>query len=446
MFDLIGDREGTEYFSRMSIASHGAERDTGHTGNFFNILWAIPGIKQSGPDATGAWMEEFGAWYFDLARRADGSFVHLGPPGLKHDKYNRWDCTGAYLLSYAMPLKNIYLTGKEPSKIPQLGVAAARRLIDDGRGWSNKDRNSFYDKLTTAQLIERLESWSPTVRERAAMALARDKGADHVPALAKMLGSAKIEARYGACQALAQLRGKSAPAVAKLQMALKADDLWLRIKAAEALASIGEPATPAVPELLKMIARGSTESDPRGMEQRYLSFAVFGKLLKNSLEGVDRDQLTAAVRAGLQNEDGRARGTIGGIYRQLSYDEIKPLLPAIHRAIVEPAPSGIMFASGVRLSGVELLAKHDIREGMELCFDVMEIDKWGKQDRIKRCLRALKSYGAAAKPVLPELHQLEDDLRAHREARNLKPLIDLTRSVAREIESATGEVKLRSLN
>ena len=49
LFNLLGEAKGAEFFSRMSIASHGPERDTGHTGNFFNILWSIPGVAQSGP-------------------------------------------------------------------------------------------------------------------------------------------------------------------------------------------------------------------------------------------------------------------------------------------------------------------------------------------------------------------------------------------------------------
>ena len=72
----------------------------------------------------------------------------------------------------------------------------------------------------------------------------------------------------------------------------------------------------------------------------YLCFALFGTLLKKSLDGVDRDLLRTAVAAGLRNQDGRARGEVGSIYQRLSYDELKPLLPAILDAIVTPAPSG----------------------------------------------------------------------------------------------------------
>ena len=192
LFDQMGEANGAEFFSRMSVASHGPERDTGHTGNFFNILWAMPGVARSGPKATGAWMNEFGAWYFDLARRWDGTFIHQGPPAKTNDAYGDWDATGAYLLAYAMPLKKICLTGKRPSIAPQLDAAAAQSLILDGRGWSNKDRNSAYDKLGGDQLFECLESWSPVVRERAAMALARRKDAP-VPALLKLLESSRLE-------------------------------------------------------------------------------------------------------------------------------------------------------------------------------------------------------------------------------------------------------------
>jgi len=444
MFNLLGEPEGAEFFSRMSTASHGAERDTGHTGNFFNILWSLPGVAQSGPHATGAWMQEFGAWYFDLARRWDGTFLHQGPPQMRNDKYGNWDCTGDYLLSYAMPLRKIHLTGKNPGVVPQVDAAAAQVLILDGRGWSNKDRNSAYDKLSVEQLVARLSSWSPVVRKRAAMALARREGAP-VGVLVKMLDAPRLETRYGACQALAMLKDKAA-AVRALKKSLHHEDMWLRIKAAEALANIGEPAMSTVPELLKMLVKEPSKSDPRGMEQRYLSFAVFGKMLKNSLEGVDRDLLRDAVRAGLRNQDGRSRGTVGGIYQQLTYEEIKPLLPAIHEAIVVPAPSGIMFASGVRLQGIAILAKHRIREGMPLCIQIMEIDKWGKKNRITQCLKILGTYGAAAKPVLPQLRQLEQDLLAHKEARMLEPVIEQAQALIKEIENTTGTVELRRMN
>jgi len=444
LFNLMGEKKPAEFFSRMALASHGPERDGGHTGNFFNILWSLPAVAQSGPHATGAWMQEFGGWYFDLARRSDHSFLHQGPAQMKNDSYNNWDCTGGYLLAYAMPLRKIWLTGKRPSVTPQLNATSAQKVILDGRGWTNKDRNSAYDKLDPDSLLESLGSWSPTVRKRAAMALARRKNVPIDPII-KMLDSTSLYARYGACQALAHLKKSSPQAVATLRKQLKHEDLWLRVKAAEALAHIGQPAMGVLPELLTMIAKGPTLEDPRAMEQRYLSFAVFGKLLRKSLDGVDEKLLQQAIVAGLQNQDGRARGSIGGVYQKLSYEKIKPLLPAIHEAIVTPAPSGIMFASGVRVSGLEVLATHRIKEGLPLCLEVMELTKWGKNGRIKRCLDALEKYGPAAKSLLPELKQLEEDLSSHREAKMLKTHTERVRKIIQSLEKTTNKVELRSI-
>lgn len=410
LFHLIDEAQGADFFSRMSLAAHGPERDTGHTGNFFNMHWAMPGVSLSGPNATGAWMKEFGSWYFDLARSSDARFVHLGPPEEDRDSYANWDCSGSYLLAYAMPLKKLYITGKKATARSTVDATTAGEIIDDGRGWSNKDRNSFYDSLSDEQLIERLRSWSPVVRERAAMAIGRRRNTSIEPLL-EMLDSPDIHARYGACQAIAKLRGRAAVAVESLQNSLSHEDLWLRVKAAEALAGIGQAANKAIPQLLELLAQVDPEKDPRGMQQRYLSFALFDRdgLLQRSLDGVDRPALYNAVRAGLRNQDGRARGSISSIYSKLSLDEIKPLLPAIYEAIVQPAPSGEMFADNIRVEGLKLLAEHHIEEGIEaLVMYTRDQNPWASEIRTPELMKILLLYGTHAKTVIPKLNRLAD--------------------------------------
>ena len=455
LFNLLGEAKGAEFFSRMSTASHGPERDTGHTGNFFNILWSLPGVAQSGPNATGAWMNEFGAWYFDLARRWDGSFPHQGPPEKDNDSYGGWDATGGYLLAYAMPLKKIYLTGRRPGVAPQLDATAAQAIILDGRGWSNKDRNSAYDKLSGDQLLECLGNWSPVVRERAAMALARRKEVP-IPPLVIMLDSPRIEARYGACQALIALRGRSVPAIETLLKSLADPDLWLRIKAAEALASIGAPAMKAVPKLLELLAQVDPKNDPRGMQQRYFSFALFdgggehgAGMLNRSLDGVDRKLLYQAVRAGLKNQDGRARGSISSVYRNLSAEEIKPLLPAILQAVAEPAPSGEMFADEIRVEGLRVLAKHRLKEGIGACVKyTRDQNPWDSQERTPKLMEILLTYGTHAKAVIPELTRIADYFEKDEKdfPRNLMIMkAKCVRETIRVIEASTDTPELISI-
>ena len=395
-------------------------------------------------------MNEFGSWYFDLARKWDGTFLHQGQPEFEEDSYAGWDCTGGYLLAYAMPLKKIVLTGKRPSVAPQLDTAAAQALISDGCGWDNKDRNSAYDKFSGDQLIERLGSWSPVVRERAAMALARRKEIS-IPRLMEMLESPDLESRYGACQALTALRKRSSPAVETLRKLLTQEDLWLRIKAAEALAKIGTPAMQAVPQLLEQLAQIDKENDPRGMQQRYLSFALFddGGMLSQSLDGVDREALYKGVKAGLKNQDGRARGSIGSVYRNLSFEEIKPILPAIYQAIIEPAPSGEMFADSIRVEGLRLLANHRIEEGISACVNyTRDQNPWDSQERTPELMKVLISYGTHATSVIPELtkiaHYFEKD-EPNFPPKLMRMKAKCIRETIRAIEASTESPKLNQL-
>lgn len=450
LFNRLGEARSAEFFTRMAVASHGNERDCGHTGNYFNLLWSLPAIALAGPQATGAWMEEFGAWYHDLARRWDGSFTHQGPPEPEHDSYHSWDASGAYLLAYALPRKKIVLTGSRTRIGPSLSHDEAQSLIVDGRGWDNKDRTSFYDQLAESELIERLGSWSPIVQERAAAALAR-RSQRPLTEIIALLDSENLNARVGACLALEALNAQAEPAVPQLRQALKHRDLWLRIRAAYALAAIGKPAQQALPEMLELIARGPTPEDPRGMEQRFVCFAIFGKMLSSSksLQGVDQDELREAIASGLQNQDGRARSEVSSIYRYLSYEELQPLLPAVLEAIEKPSPSGEMFADGVRLNGLKILATHHIEEGIDACADyVRSQNPWASEHRTPEILEILTMYGAHAQRVVPHLKEIAktfDQGEVDFPRQLSKQKAKAVREAIKSIEASTDKPKLRRI-
>ncbi|MFO1002463.1 MAG: DUF6288 domain-containing protein [Planctomycetaceae bacterium] len=450
LFNGLGESRSADYFTRMALASHGNERDCGHTGNYFNLLWSLPAIGQAGPNATGAWMQEFGGWYHDLARRHDGSFTHQGPPEPDHDSYHGWDATGAYLLGYALPLRKIRLTGKGQGVVQPLSMEAAQNIVADGRGWDNKDRRSFYEQLTDAELIERLGSWSPIVRERAAMAISWRKEPP-ISDVITLLDSDSLDARIGACHALEQLRGDAASAVPQLLRTLKHEDLWLRVRAASALAAIGKPAFSTLPQLLDLVARAPSSEDPRGMEQRFVAFAVFGTMLPRlkSFDDIDKDQLTTAIAQGLQNQDGRARSEISEVYRRLSYEQIRPLLPAIFEAIRKPAPSGEMFADGVRLNGLKVLALHHIEEGMQAAADYLRTQNpWASEHRTPEILAVLDTYGAEAQVIIPHLEEtaaIFDQGEVNFPKNLSKQKARAVRDAIRKIKTAQDHPELRSL-
>jgi len=410
VFDLLNDREAAQFFSKMATAAYD-ERERGHTGNYFNVLWALAGVSRSGTLATGAYWKEQG-WYYDLAREWDGRFGYQGSPEGEEESnsYKSWDCTGSYMLTYALSLKSLYVTGKKACSAPALTRNEVDEVIASGRDYFTARNNKGYQGRSNDQLLAGLSNWSPIVRKRSGQGLALSKSQqDLVPKLIQLLESSSLNTRYGACEALEALRGTSAPAVPALRKMLKDEDPWLRMKAATALAAMGAPGRIAIPDLLSLLATPNPGKDPRGMEQRYLCQIIFDRpgMLKNSLDGVDRQELIAAVRVGLRNEDGHARSAASSIFKSLTFDEIKPLLPAIHKAVLDPAPSGEMFADGVRINGLNILAKHGIEEGIDACvFYTRDQNPWASQKRTPMIMQILATYGACAKRTVSDLEQI----------------------------------------
>jgi hypothetical protein len=452
LFDFLGDREAAAYFSRMATAAY-AERESGHTGNYFNILWALPGVSRSGAAATGAYLKEQ-SWYYDLLRGWDGRCLYQGIPGESDDSYNGWDCTGSYLLGYALPLKKTILTGRKPSVVSPLSAAQVAETIAAGNDFSYWVKDTYYDSRDTEALFAGLASWSPAVRKRSAHSLGRREG-DHVARLLQMLGGTDRDARYGACEALGRLGPKADAAAGPLRALLADPDPWLRHLAAEAIAWMG-PATrkAAVPDLLRATDR-KDPADPRGRVQGKLAESLFSpspgqrepkSILADSLEGADRTLLLAAIKTLLQNEDGRIRGLLNRVYSKLEPKDVAALLPDIVEAIRKPAPSGEMFADGIRLAGLDLLSALRIREGMDLAVDLMEPDRWGQGNRIPRCAAALGRYGSQAKAFLPRLREIRESIiqKDRKEKEKNATAVALEKCIA-AIETVTIAPELRSL-
>jgi len=444
IFDLQDMDEEAEFFARMAVASYG-ERERGHTGNYFSFLWGPLGAARAGDAAASAFLREQ-RWYYALARAHDGSFPYQGGAGMSggEHKYGGWDCTGAFVLASTLPERELFITGRDMEVERPLTGDALDETIAAGRGFDSWSLASdHYASMDSRELIGHLESWSPAVRSRASDALAKKDDGDHVPALLALLRSRSMDARYGACQALGALGGRAKDAVPALTKALESDDVWLRIQACYALAGIGGPAREAAPAMLRL-ALESDEADPREFTQRYLCFCLFYPggalrmrgLLSRDLSGIDRDLLYPAIERLLQNDDGRARGAVANVFKLLDEEELAPLLPAIVEAVRTPSPSGVMFANGVRIAGLDVLARMRVAEGIPLCIDSMDIDEWGKQDRILGGLRALRTYGGAAKGELDRLRALRETLGAHREAKNMPKQLQLCDETIAAIEAA----------
>ena len=120
-------------------------------------------------------------------------------------------------------------------------------------------------------------------------------------------------------------------------------------------------------------------------------------------------------------------------------------MPAIYQACVHQAPSGVMFCDGIRLGGLAYLAKHHIREGIPLAVQLIEPDRWGQGRRYGPCLKALESYGSAAKSQLPALREIEAQLASRNTGKKPDPNLTRIRQAISSIESATTAPTLQDL-
>jgi hypothetical protein len=454
LFAIQGSRiKETQFFAKMAVAGY-RSRECGHTGQGFSYLWGALGANVGGPAAAAAFFKE-ASWHLDLVRRCDGSFTYDGGeqygPGRTDDNtyygkssYDGLSPTASYVLTYSMPLKKLYITGRDASQANWLSKKEVADAIASGRFDTDRKQKSVQE------LVAAFGDWSPIVRGWAAEELAgRPEAKATVPQLITMAEGSDVHKRQCAAEALGHI--KSPEAMPMLVRLLDNQDRWVRVKAANALKMMGDAARPAVPGMLKAAAQTAEPLepvawvDPIQLGQGQLAAALFQGPLRKSIKEIDPNMLYTAIRAVLKNPDGRARGWLSDTFKLLSLEDVLALGPDILAAIKKPAPANTMFGDVIREAGLNALAKYRFREAMTLCIETMEIESWGKRRRITSNLKILKSYGGAAKEVLPLLDKFEKDLRQHREAKALAPQIELLREVRSAIETATEQPAPRSL-
>ncbi|MDA0766916.1 MAG: DUF6288 domain-containing protein [Verrucomicrobia bacterium] len=407
-FALQGRKTESQFFSKMVTASY-ESREWGHTGNGFSYLWGPVAANCGGPKAMAAFMKEL-RWYYDLARRWDGSFVNVGTGGGVASSYHGMlGATGCYMLGYAAPLKKIHLTGREADPQLWLGDADIAEAIAAER-WLG---DNAYSKRTIGQLLEGLGSWSPFDRARSAQELGK-RPDEVLPKLIEMTKSSNPNARLGAVAAIGRLRARAIPALDTLAGLLNAEDRWLRVQTAEALRAIGPDAKAVLPQMLKAAAV-KDETDQMQFAVGALAYALFYPggaygprgILAGSIEDIDKDQLYPAIRAVAANPDSAARGCLRSTYALFTLEDARALAPEMVDSIENMAAANTMFSKGVRLAGIQAMARLHIAEGIPLTIMMMNLQDWGKGYIIQTSLEVLRQYRGAAKSALPQLREME---------------------------------------
>ena len=462
LFGLQGNRNSHEaqFFARMATAGY-ANREYGHTGQGFSYLWGALGAGVGGPDAAAAFFKE-ASWHFDLERRCDGAFVYDGGEqygGGKTDDntyfgksgYSGLSPTASYVLTYSLPLKNLYITGKITPAANVLNKQAVAQAIASGR--FDLDRK----KMTPQQLVVSFGDWSPVARGWAAEELAkRPEAKAMVPELIKMAEGNNPHMRQGACETLGRLKCQEAlPVFVRL---LSHEDRWLRFKAAAAIKGMAGEAKPAVADTLKALVNTAEPlqpinwADPIQLTHGQLAWALFDGPLSNVLKDTDSKLVYPAIRVVSTNADGMARMRLKGYFEnKLTVDDVQALAPAIFAAVKSPSPADKMFSNEIRMGGFKALTKYHFKEGLEAGVEFAKTQGGhGSESRTGVIMKEIIGYGTAARAVLPQLKQLIEQFNGEWKAGHFPAGCNTQRVTSVEdaikaIETATTQPELRSI-
>jgi HEAT repeat protein len=461
MFGAMGDKpKESDFFARMATAGY-ANREYGHTGQGFSYLWSALGAAVGGPEAAAAFFRK-SSWHFDLVRRSDGAFTYDGgeqySPGKTDDNtyfgnssYHGLSPAATYVLTYALPLRKLVITGRDADPSGWLDKEQAARVVASGR--FDLDRR----EMSPEELVAAFGDWSPIVRSWAAEELAkRPEGKTMVPDLIKLADGTDPHQIQGACETLGRLNTPEALPVLVKQ--LSHPDRWVRYKAAQAIRNMGGTAKPALEGILKALVSTAEPlwpinwEDPIQFAHGQLAAAVFSGPLKDEVNKMDAKLRYDAIRSITTNPDGMARATLRNFFEnQLSEEDVIALAPAIIAALETPSPADTMFNNEIRMAGLKALAKYHFKECLPAAADLAFTQGGhGSESRTGEIMKIIASYGKAGKPVIPALRKVIENFNRDTERGDFPPSLNLVRVGAieetiRAIETATTQPELRSI-
>ncbi len=409
VFDLAaGRQEESKYYAKMSAASF-KEYETGHTGYYFQNLWSPLGAALGGDEAIKAYFAEL-SWLYDLARKWDGSFNFNIIA--RSDAYGGFNNSVPYILTYALPLKRLHMTGRGRSAAGVLDTAERAAAVAAG----------MYDETTRSksELIADLGDWSAVVKFRASTALGEmTLDAADMDALHAMASDPVDTSREGALMALEEIADASSASVLSAIL----DDPNPRIRRLAAKALRTNPAKDG--ELNAVLAAAAAAQratfpldplDPLHMDLQAMAQVLFsstGILYSVSsgvdLTGVDRGLLYPALRALLSCPAGAGRSASQYVFDALNEADVQALGDTLIDAVYYRAPADPMFADPAVKFAMDALVKHDYAEGIPTAGRVIRSAFGYNADRALYgdLFIDLREYGATSLLVTPDPETLK---------------------------------------
>ncbi len=396
-----GHHDEVNYFTKMAAASAG-ERQGGHSSPLFGQLWTPLGAALGGEQA---FAEHFARirWLLTLNRRWDGAFVFNSViqdgSGENNSLMGRaYYMNTVALLTYAVPLKKIAITGKYADPSDFLSASEVEEVAyADGYDATSR---------TISELLADCGSFSMAVTNKVAEEIGKRTGehATALPVLSAMAADPSSPGRVGAMLALGRIANPSTlqvlvdalmdpdPVVRKnaaraMQYYKNQDKLTVVNQIMDAVVANEKPLNPPDPddplqfaqsELSSLLFYGGNADGPQGF-------------LINSLAGVDRERLYEVIRVISALPLGKARSNLRYVFDDLTEEDLKRVSGPVLDMTLSRAPGDGMFGKAGEDAAVNLLSRY------------------GKAETIPAAKRVADSY-KVTKPnwIGPQLAVLED--------------------------------------
>lgn len=414
----------TEYFTRMTIAGC-VGHEVGHGGGSgFSFLWNAMGAGMGGDLAAAAYLKPL-RWHLDLERRTDGSFVfdgqeQYGGGSTKDGTYLGWssfggmNSTATYLLTYALPLKRLSITGKNPQPGRTLDAAKIANAI------TAATFKLDCPALTTGHLIAALKEFDPVVRNYASIELAkRPLTPAEIDTLIALLSGDDVNGRMGACQTLGRLKNPTAmPMLTQRLDKTVEQNPWVRWVAANALRNYGNAASSERDKMLIAFAVNATDpdvidwSDPLQASNAQLSYGLFGdssnggNIISETIKA-PKNLLYPALRAGLMQPDSHPRVAVVSFLRdKLALADVQAVAGELTSLIRNEVPADRMWGGQSRDYGLQTLQKYKFAESIPIAASLIKVPQgWEAWHFVYTvpAMKVLAANGDAARWTLPIL-------------------------------------------
>jgi len=396
---LHGNRPGVAFFSRMSAAAHNT-METGHTGHYFNQLWTGLGANLAGPEISAAFFQKT-RWLHTLNRTWDGNFTYDGCGYSKGTfSYRGLSDAGSHLLNYCLGRRKLYITGRDAA--PSIWLKG--REVSDTIALATMDLAGKSD----GQLLALFGHPMPKVRLGAIWTL-RARKHKLIASIRKMIKEGTRQQRHSAIGYFGYKcpPEQALPVLGDLGAVLRdtSEDPGLRAAAAYALCWLGEPAYPYFHDMLKFIVAEEPD-DPLGKidEQVGRSLNVLCKDPYAAGLVKDKGLFYKAVHKLLEHRRATSRTSGAKLIANIPLEDFHHVANEVLYIIEDKDLTYHSYHNlGPQTEAISLLAKLNIKGGIEAAFDILNA-KTGKAGfKIRMLMAVLPKYGANAKYALPRI-------------------------------------------